>query len=102
MHYGKNHHFEADEHGVKSDGNVALRNLGGGLDDIGGGEEIKDYHLPERKENDELDAEKLEERLVRLDFVRDADVKGNQKVHGDRDGNDVEEHGPEMRKRRMQ
>lgn len=83
MHYRKNHHFEANEHGVEPDGNVARRNFGGGLDDVGGEEEIKDYHLPEGKENDELDAEELEERLVRLDFVRDANVKGKQKVHGD-------------------
>jgi hypothetical protein len=44
---------------------------------------VDTYILPKREENDELDAEDLEERLVLDQVILELEIELNEAVHGD-------------------
>jgi hypothetical protein len=49
--------------------------------------------LPEREENDEFDGQDLQKRRVLCYIMADLDIKLNQAVHSNRDGNGLNDQG---------
>lgn len=60
------------------------------------------YRLPKAQENDQLDAQQLQERLMRLQIFSQLKVELNQAIHSNRDTSTLEPRHPNMRKRRVE
>ena len=58
--------------------------------------------LPEREEDDQLDAQQLHERLVLFDLVPDLEIELEDAVHGKGHAEALEDLDPNVRKSRVQ
>ncbi len=95
----KEGHLDTQEQGGNAHLDVGCLNVIAGLDGARTGEERNGDGLPEAQENDQLDRSNLEKWFVLADVVLDLYVELDQAVHGDGDGNGLEYHDPDVRKR---
>ena len=71
--------------------------MAGCLDGASAGEERDQEGLPETQKDDEFDGRDLEKRFVLSDVVLDLDIELDKAVHGNRDGDCLEAHDPDVR-----